>query len=147
MIDVKEIKKLYNVLVGDGIEEIELRSGDSKLSFSIGNIELSSGAKKTVPSNNVIIETAGTQEKIKVEQNTFELRSKWIGFFTRINPKSGDSYIKLRDLVKTGDVIGHVRVLGVLQDIKTEMDGKLKEVLIEEGQPIEYGQPIMRFEK
>jgi acetyl-CoA carboxylase biotin carboxyl carrier protein len=48
--------------------------------------------------------------------------------------------------VKKGDIVGHVRVLGVLQDLRVENGGKLKEVLIEEGQPIEYGQPVMRFE-
>jgi biotin carboxyl carrier protein len=39
-----------------------------------------------------------------------------------------------------------VRVLGVLQDVCAEVDGKVKEILIEEGQPIEYGQPLIRLE-
>ncbi len=156
MIDIKDIRKLQSIFSGEDIDEIEIRHGKEAMRITIGT-----GAKKTAKA---AVKDAGTQAPETVEapqgqvpaanpaaqeseqSSVYELRSQWIGFFTRLNPKTGENYIKLRDVVKKGEIVGHVRVLGVLQDLKSEVKGKVKEVLIEEGQPIEYGQPVMRFE-
>lgn len=153
---VKDIKKLYQVFQNDDIDKIEIRSGDEKLALTIGNLPLGKKAKakaaqeaEAAAAAVVAAAPSGAEQKAPASEtpsNLYELKSKWIGFFIRINPKTGENYIKLRDVVKKGDTIGHVRVLGVLQDLKAEQAGKLKEILIEEGQPIEYGQPVMRFE-
>ena len=157
MIDVREIKKLYQAFETEGIDEVELQNGPLRISFSIGERKQRKNASGSKTKGNQNVETvvesaqsapvdASLAALPVVDDLIYELHSKWIGFFTRINPKTGESYLKLRDRVKEGDLVGHVRVLGVLQDLRSEKNGKLKEVLIEEGQPIEYGQPVMRFE-
>jgi acetyl-CoA carboxylase biotin carboxyl carrier protein len=150
VVDVKEIKKIYQIFMHEGIDNIEIQNGEDRVSFSIGKIALSK--KEVLANQQADVKLAEQQavldkaEETKIISNIYELKSNWIGFFTRLNPKTGESYLKLRDVVKKGDIVGHVRVLGVLQDLRVENGGKLKEVLIEEGQPIEYGQPVMRFE-
>lgn len=152
---VKDIKKLYQVFQNDDIDKIEIRNGEEKLSLTIGGTAGNKKNKtKTAPTAEPVPTAAAAPAAAapassapeKTPSDLYELRSKWIGFFIRLNPKTGENYIKLRDVVKKGDTVGHVRVLGVLQDLKAEQAGKLKEILVEEGQPIEYGQPVMRFE-
>lgn len=148
MLNVKDIKRLYAIFEDEGVEEIEIRNGESSLRFTIGE-NAAIQTYSTTSQAQAAASAAAAQEaipEIKPSIPLSELRSKWIGFFTRLNPKSGEGYIKLRDIVKKGDIVGHVSVLGVLQDIKSEVNGKVKEVLVEEGQPIEYGQPVMRLE-
>ena len=142
MIDMKDVKALYKMFQGSDIGEIEIQSGEKKLRLSFSGVP--TPAPTIVSPVSVEVDT-----KSKQNDNTSdnELKSNWVGFFTRLNPKTKENYIKLRDLVKKGQVLGHVRVLGVLQDVVAQTDGKVKEILVEEGQPIEYGQPIMRFEK
>lgn len=147
---MKDIKALYDIFEGTDIGEVELQNGEQKLRFTIN---ATIAPKTTLPTKSaappVNKSTTSTNEKtvtLKELGNIKELQSKWVGFFTRLNPKTSDYYLKLRDEVKKGQIIGHVRVLGVMQDVKSEINGKLKEILIEEGQPIEFGQPIMRFE-
>jgi acetyl-CoA carboxylase biotin carboxyl carrier protein len=149
VVDVKEIKKIYQIFMHEGIDNIEIQNGDDRVSFSIGKIPLTKKETALALKNEMKTTeqpAAEQAEEPKAVSNIYELKSNWIGFFTRLNPKTGESYLKLRDVVKKGDIVGHVRVLGVLQDLRVENGGKLKEVLIEEGQPIEYGQPVMRFE-
>ncbi len=141
MFDVREIKKLHDILSDGEIGEIEIRAGDFKLKLSMGDAAPISTPVAPVVNAPVAVSSVATEKK-----NYRELVSHWVGFFTRLNPKNSEYYIKLRDEVKADDVIGHVRVLGVLQDIKAGVNGKVKEILVEEGQPIEYGQPIMRFD-
>lgn len=147
---MKDIKALYDIFEGTDIGEVEMQNGEQKLRFTIS----ATTAPKTTPPTKSVAppvskSTTSTNEKTVTSKelgNIKELQSKWVGFFTRLNPKTSDYYLKLRDEVKKGQIIGHVRVLGVMQDVKSEINGKLKEILIEEGQPIEFGQPIMRFE-
>lgn len=147
MVTVSEIKKLFSIFENTGIGEIEIKNKENVIRLKLGE----KSSIQVVPSYKV--------EKVKKEKEVekseevkpklpeiYEVRSKWIGYFTRINPKTGENYIKLRDVVKEGDIVGHVSVLGVLQDVKVEKSGKIKEILVEEGQAIEYGQPILRIE-
>ena len=148
---VKDIKKLYQVFQNDDIDKIEIRNGEEKLALTIGGITGNKKNKtKAAPAVETVLTAPTAAPTAAVSEKTpsdlYELKSKWIGFFIRLNPKTGENYVKLRDVVKKGDIVGHVRVLGVLQDLKAEQAGKLKEILVEEGQPIEYGQPVMRFE-
>jgi biotin carboxyl carrier protein len=75
-----------------------------------------------------------------------DICSKNIGFFSRFNPKSKKQYIKLRDVIKVGDVLGVVRAMHVDQEIVADKTGKVTHFLVEEGQPVEYGQPLVRLE-
>jgi biotin carboxyl carrier protein len=163
MIDIKDIRRFQSLFSGEDIDEIEIRHGKDAVRITIGPA-IKKGPKAAVKEparrsdgnkneenkrdEDKTPEIKETPAKYEVQEKgaIYELKSQWIGFFTRLNPKTGENYIKLRDIVKKGDIVGHVRVLGVLQDIRSEFKGKVKEVLVEEGQPIEYGQPVMRLE-
>ncbi len=148
MFSVKDIRALYKIFEDSEIGEVEIQSEDKKFRFTIGgSLAVPAPVAPVIsqPAPNAASAASGSNSNA-LPSNVAELTSKSVGFFTRLNPKSGEYYIKLRDTVKAGQVLAHVRVLGVLQDIKAEKDGKVKEILVEEGQPIEYGQPVMRFE-
>lgn len=153
--NIKEIKNLYRMFKDTDVGEIELHTDNLKVRVSFGEERNPVSAPSAVPAAVSAVPAAASAEGSAVSvasavsvlpANTIQLNSKWVGFFTRLNPKTGEYYVKLRDQIKKGDVIAHVRVLGVLQDVTAEADGKVKEILIEEGQPIEFGQPLMRFE-
>ncbi len=150
MISIKDIKALYKIFQDSEIGEVEIQNEDKKFRFTIGGNAAPTpapvAASAAAPVVSTASESGSDSNENKLPANVNELTSNCVGFFTRLNPKSGEYYIKLRDEVKAGQVIAHVRVLGVLQDIKAAVDGKVKEILVEEGQPIEYGQPVMRFE-
>ncbi len=143
MSNIEEIKKLYEIFDSENISEIELRNNNKAIRMKISK-------KQHEPKNTKPIQVEqAPQPKVEqkeVEPSIYEVKSKWIGFFTRINPKTGENYVKLRDVVKEGDIVGHVSVLGVLQEVKAEKSGKIKEILVEEGLAVEYGQPLMRIE-
>ena len=148
MITIEEIKKLCDIFESLGAGEIELRNGPKALRVKFGKKETKKQEKQIeehcgkveIPKKELEI------EKITAIPEIYEVRSNFIGYFTRINPKTGEVHVKMGDKVKEGDILGYVSVLGVLQEIKTEKEGKIKEILVEEGQPIEYGQPVMRIE-
>ena len=146
MFNTQEIKSLYEMFKGTDIGEVEIKNDNVKLKLSLSQIANITSTSVATPDLVNAVHPADSPVSTESTESANELRSRWVGFFTRLNPKTKEYYIKMRDQVKVGDILGHVRVLGVLQDVKAEIDGKVKEILIEEGQPIEYGQPLMRFE-
>ena len=165
MIEMKDIRNLYKMFEDDDIDVVEVQNKDMRIKLTVGDygVLVRNNTKKgssidgnamksdVAVGNNDLQNTpaANSSEPAddkEIPVNISELKSKWVGFFTRLNPKKGENYVKLRDHVKKDAIIGHVRVLGVLQDLTSEFEGKVTEILVEEGQPIEYGQPIMRFE-
>ena len=140
MVDLKIINELHDIFYDVDVNRIEIQNGEDKLIVSFSD-------KVNVNKHYTKKETKKEEAVLEEEKsNIIEIKSKWVGFYTKINQKNGENYFKLGDEITKGDLIAHVRVLGVLQDIYSEYDGKVKEILIDEGEPIEFGQPILRLE-
>ena len=107
MLNVKDIKKLHAIFENENVEEIEIRNGESSLRLTLGADapKAQSRAPECAP-----VAAAAVSETPAPVSNESELHSKWIGFFTRLNPKNGENYIKLRDMVKKGEVVDAVVV-------------------------------------
>ncbi len=147
MFSVKELKELYTLFEEADIGEIEFQNGELKVRMVAGQAKAPVITPAVVSPAQVAAPSPSSESKpVSSEPPIQDVTSKWVGVFTRLNPKTKEAYVKLRDTVKKGDVIAHVRVLGHLQDAVCEYDGKVKEILVEEGQPVEYGQPLFRLE-
>lgn len=68
------------------------------------------------------------------------IKSTLVGYFT-----FGKKPLKAGDEVQVGQVVGVITALGIASDLESKVAGIIGEVLVEEGQPVEYGQPIARF--
>ncbi|MFN3659773.1 MAG: acetyl-CoA carboxylase biotin carboxyl carrier protein [Brevinematales bacterium] len=147
MFSVKELKELYTLFEEADVGEIEFQNGELKVRMVAGLTKKQEAFPMAVaPAKVEVFSSPSETTPVSSEPPIQDVTSKWVGVFTRLNPKTKEAYVKLRDTVKKGDVIAHVRVLGHLQDVVCEYDGKVKEILVEEGQPVEYGQPLFRLE-
>ncbi|HOG64733.1 MAG TPA: biotin/lipoyl-binding protein [Spirochaetota bacterium] len=79
------------------------------------------------------------------DDDLVDVTSSWVGFFYRGTKKDDKPCVKLRDTVKEGQQIGSVVTMNVVQKLSSPVTGKLVEVLVEDGQPVEYGQPLLRM--
>lgn len=89
-------------------------------------------------------EDAGNGADIE-DENLVDVTSSWVGFFFRGEKKDDKPYVKLRDMIKEGQQIGSVVTMNVVQQVSSPVAGKLVEILVEDGQPVEYGQPLLRM--
>ena len=77
--------------------------------------------------------------------DTVDITSSWVGYFYRGTAKGAKPCVKLRDLVKEGQQVGSVNIMNVFQNVTSPIAGKLIEFLVEDGQAVEYGQPLARI--
>jgi len=141
--DIRKIKTLIEMLEESNLNEIEVSQGDESVRISKGkdlvdNIE-----------NNQINSSNSKQEKVSInEDNTRKLagnqvKAPLVGTFYRKPSPDSDPFVKVGDIVKKGQVLCIIEAMKMMNEIKSEFDGEVSSIEIEDGQPIEFGQTII----
>jgi acetyl-CoA carboxylase biotin carboxyl carrier protein len=79
------------------------------------------------------------------EPGMVDITATHVGYFYRGTGKGAKPCVKIRDAVKEGQQIGSINIMSVIQNVTSPVSGKLLEFLVEDGQPVEYGQPLARL--
>ncbi|MDH5682751.1 MAG: biotin/lipoyl-binding protein, partial [Spirochaetota bacterium] len=85
------------------------------------------------------------ENKKETPQDTTDITSPYIGFFHRSNSKGGKPLVKLREVVDDQKVVAYIRSMNLQYEVLAGQSGKIIEVLVEDGQAVEYGQPLFRL--
>ena len=80
----------------------------------------------------------------KVEKSGDEkvIKSPLVGTFYAAPAENADPFVKVGDSVQTGKVLAIVEAMKLMNEIESEFDGTIQEILVENGEPVEYGQPL-----
>lgn len=85
--------------------------------------------------------------KIKEDENTYIVRSPMVGTFYRSPAPDASPFVNIGDVVEPGKTLCIIEAMKVMNEIKSEVKGKIKEILVENAQAIEYNQPIIMIER
>ena len=102
------------------------------------------GVQNTVPVQN--IEQPENVSQKSDDQTGSLVTSPLVGTFYRAASPEAESFVKVGDTVAEDSVIGIIEAMKVMNEIKAEKSGVIKEILVENGQPVEYGQPLLVIE-
>lgn len=130
--DVTEIKKIMGILESTDLSEISLESEGTKVLLK----KDFSARRAAAPVESEVFETAAVEENT----NSGDLISLNIGKFY-LSPK-----LSAGSEVKEGEVIGYIESIGLKTDVKSDKDGVIKNVLVQDGGIVQFGQPIMTIE-
>lgn len=87
------------------------------------------------------VETTEDNQEEKVEEGNI-VKSPMVGtFYLKPSPNS-DPYVQVGQRVKKGDVLCIVEAMKLMNEIESEWDGEIKEILVKDGEPVEYGKPL-----
>jgi acetyl-CoA carboxylase biotin carboxyl carrier protein len=81
------------------------------------------------------------------EEKTFYIESDRVGKFFSLYPPDSDKRLKKGDFIKKGDKLGYIVSMDVVYDIKSNSDGIVKDILISDGEMVEYGQALFEILK
>lgn len=85
-----------------------------------------------------------TTEKNKIE-NGHIVKSPMVGTFYLKPSPSAEPFVRVGQEVKKGDVLCIVEAMKLMNEIESEFEGKIEEILVEDGRPVEYGEPLFRI--
>ena len=142
-IDKSIIKELSNYLDEFNLTEIEITEKDTKIKVSKNNLSVSNQPIITSTSSNV------TNEKVVSKPNTnsgTEITSPIIGTAYHAPEPGAKRFIEIGKKIKKGDTIMIVEAMKTMNHVPSTADGTVKEICIEDGHPVEFGQTIIILE-
>ena len=87
-----------------------------------------------------------SSETLKVDKNLKEIRSPMVGTFYRRPAVDAEPYVKVGDSVKKGDVLCIVEAMKLMNEIESDVSGRIAEICLEDGQMVEYGEILFKIE-
>jgi len=148
--DLNLIKKLVKIVDSSTITDLEIEEEGLKIKVS----------KKIKNSNNIVqpqtvvhsetvapnakteVETVAVEKAEEPNENHYEIKSPIVGTFYRAPAPDADAYVQVGDSVSVGSVLCIVEAMKLMNEIESDASGKIVKILVENGKPVEYNQPL-----
>ncbi len=134
------LEAIMRAMQGTSIKECEITGKDLFVRM-VRDMAASPAVKKSASIPAVAAVPAPVAEE---QAATTDITSAWVGHFYRGAKPKDKALVKLRDVVKAGQQGGIVITMNVVHQVESDVAGKLTEILVEDGQAVEYGQPLLR---
>lgn len=92
-----------------------------------------------------VVQTTFEEQGLKQEQTGSFIKSPLVGRFYIAPAEDADPFVKVGDCIKKGQTVAIVEAMKLMNDIESEFDGIIAEVLVNNGEAVEYGQPLFRI--
>ncbi len=145
--DLRKLKKLIELVQESGISELEITEGEEKVRIVLGGVaqkEISYVLPPlaTAPAGAVVAAaTPAPVEPPVVEQHT--IKAPMVGTFYRSATPGSKSFVEVGDNVQVGQPICIIEAMKLMNEIESDKAGVVKAILIDNGQPVEYGEPLI----
>ena len=142
-IDKNIIKELSDYLDEFNLTEIEITEKDTKIKVSKNNVSISNQPIQTSPNTQTVNQSVS--EKPSVKSGT-EITSPIIGTAYHAPEPGAKKFVEVGKKIKKGDTIMIVEAMKTMNHVPSTQDGVVKEICVEDGHPVEFGQTIIILE-
>ena len=147
--DIRKVKKLIELLEESGIDELEIKEGEESVRISRHSktpaqqyyAPAPMHAPAPAPVAAPVAAAAPAAPAAPVLNGTVA-RSPMVGTFYRKSSPSSPSFVEVGQTVKKGDTLCIVEAIKMMNHIEAETSGVIESILVEDGQPVEYDQPL-----
>lgn len=138
--DLRKIKTLIDLVQQSGIDELEISEGEEKVRISRGR--QAGHAPAAMAPAHVIVPAAEVAPAEPAAPEGHAINSPMVGTFYRSAAPGSKPFVEIGQAVKVGDTVCIIEAMKLLNEIEADQDGIIKAILAENGQPVEYGQPL-----
>ena len=149
--DLRKLKTLIDLVQQSGIAELEITEGEEKVRISRG---MPGGTAHVMPQPGTVYmtgpmvqpndlpATAPAEVAPPAEPEGHVVKAPMVGTFYRSSAPGAKPFVELGQAVKAGETVCIIEAMKLLNEIESDQEGIIKEILVENGQPVEYGQPL-----
>ena len=142
-INKKIIKELSDYLDEFNLTELEYTEKDTKIKVSKNNISINNQTNQTSDIKNKKLESTSEQSNIK---SGIEVTSPIIGTAYHAPEPGAKKFVEIGKKIKKGDTVMIVEAMKTMNHVPSTVDGTVKKICVEDGQPVEFGQTIIVLE-
>lgn len=147
--NIKEIKEIIELMKENNIDEFEMERDGLKIALKRGRTgEIQQTITQEKPPAVVAKEKEKETRPAELQkENIAHIVSPMVGTFYSAPSPDSPPYVVLGDEIKPGDVVCIIEAMKVMNEIKAEVRGRVKEILAKNSEPVEFDQPLFVVEK
>ncbi|MDC7286547.1 acetyl-CoA carboxylase biotin carboxyl carrier protein [Blautia schinkii] len=147
--EFEKIIELIQAVSDSNLTQFQIQDGDWKISMKTDKetkqTTVAVPVDMALPASASIGKVSmGEEENGRLQGNV--VKSPLVGTYYQASSPDNDPFIQVGDVVKKGQVLGIVEAMKLMNEIESEFDGTVKEILVENEQMVEYGQPMFVIE-
>ena len=153
--DLRKLKKLIDLVQESGIAELEISEGEEKVRINrVGSTDqvavpampaapAALTTMSAVPATAAAATAPAPQETAPPEASEANtVKSPMVGIFYRASSPGANVFVEVGQSVSAGETLCIIEAMKLLNEIEAETSGTIKAILVDNGQPVEYGQPL-----
>jgi acetyl-CoA carboxylase biotin carboxyl carrier protein len=146
--DLRKLKKLIDLVEESGITELEVTEGEERVRIAKHSTAAPQHAYAMPQATTVALPTAGPAFDAPADSKAPDfpegqvIKSPMVGTFYRSASPGSDPFVEVGSIVKSGDTLCIVEAMKLLNEIESDCASTVKAILVENGQPVEYGEPL-----
>jgi len=145
--DIRKIKKLIEMLEESNLAELEIKEGEESIRISrAGTVSSPPAHHHHVVSAQPLAPAATAPAVATPAMTGHAVVSPMVGTFFRAASPGANSFVEIGSQVKVGDTLCIIEAMKMLNEIEADKAGVVKAILKENGQPVEYGEPLVIIE-
>lgn len=148
--DIRKIKRLIELLDESGVNEIEIWEGEESVRISRGApaaVAAAPAAPAPAPAAApAAVAAAETPNAPPAEPSGHQIRSPMVGTFYRAPSPDADPFVEEGQTVNVGDTLCIIEAMKMLNQIEADRSGVVRKILLENGAPVEFDQPLFVIE-
>jgi len=146
-VDLRKLKKLIDLVQESGIAELEITEGEEKVKIVKGGAVSMMAAPALavaapVEARPAPAATPAAAAEADAGQEGHVVKAPMVGTFYRSPSPDAKAFVEVGQAVKEGDTICIIEAMKLMNEIEADASGSVKAILVENGQPVEYGQPL-----
>lgn len=136
--DIRKIKKLIDLMIESDLQAIEVKEGDQSIALTRRS-PVVAAAVSAMPTPSVEAAPAKKSPRGAVET------SPMVGVFYTAASPGEPTFIKVGQTVSAGDTLGIIEAMKIMNPIEATQSGVIEEILVKNGEVIQFGQPLFRY--
>jgi acetyl-CoA carboxylase biotin carboxyl carrier protein len=147
--DLRKLKKLIDLVQESGIAELEITEGEEKVKIVKGGAVTMTAAAPMALAHAAPVAAAApplaiasVASEADAGQDGHVVKAPMVGTFYRSPSPDAKAFVEVGQAVKEGDTICIIEAMKLMNEIEADASGVVKAILVENGQPVEYGQPL-----
>jgi len=140
--DMKILKQVIKLLQDNGLEEIEIEEKDSRIRVK----SAVAGTPVQAPMATPLADARPSAVEKAADSKYKIVKSPMVGTFYRSPSPDADNYVEEGQTVKKGQPLCIVEAMKLMNEIESEFKGKIVSILVENGQPVEYGEALFEID-
>jgi acetyl-CoA carboxylase biotin carboxyl carrier protein len=148
-VDLRKLKKLIDLVQESGISELEVTEGEEKVRIAKFVQAGAAPAQYPLPvgAPAAFLPAGGAASAVSLDDEDeqpegHEVKSPMVGTFYRSPSPGANAFVEVGQTVKEGETLCIIEAMKLLNEIEADVSGVIKSILVENGQPVEFGEPL-----